>query len=161
MKISIKERFFRRVNKNGPVPKNRPDLGQCWIFEIIRPRPGISGKYSLFSIKGKNFGAHRISYIIAKGEIPFGFVIDHLCKNTRCVNPDHLEAVTQKTNIQRNYIICKKCGHEFELKKDNSGKRRCTNCRKKYYKKWNKSDHRQKYLKEYYNKKHINSPLQK
>jgi len=45
--------------------------------------------------------AHRAAYLYAKGPIPDGFVVDHLCKNTRCVNPAHLEAVTRRTNTLR------------------------------------------------------------
>lgn len=45
--------------------------------------------------------AHRAAYEVAKGPIPDGLQIDHLCKNTRCVNPDHLEAVTQRVNALR------------------------------------------------------------
>lgn len=47
--------------------------------------------------------AHRVSYEAFNGPIPEGMVIDHLCQVTSCVNPDHLEAVTQKTNIQRGF----------------------------------------------------------
>lgn len=40
-------------------------------------------------------------YEIHKGPIPEGLQIDHLCRNTQCCNPDHLEAVTQRVNIMR------------------------------------------------------------
>jgi hypothetical protein len=45
--------------------------------------------------------AHRFAYELVKGAIPTGLQIDHLCKNTWCVNPDHLEAVTAKENVNR------------------------------------------------------------
>jgi hypothetical protein len=45
--------------------------------------------------------AHRWSYEQANGPIPAGLHIDHLCRNTRCVNPEHLEAVTQRENTLR------------------------------------------------------------
>ena len=45
--------------------------------------------------------AHRAAYELAKGPIPDGLKIDHLCRNTRCCNPDHLEAVTDRENILR------------------------------------------------------------
>ena len=50
---------------------------------------------------GRAYKAHRVSYEMAIGEIPDGMVIDHLCAHPRCVNPDHLEAVTPATNTQR------------------------------------------------------------
>lgn len=63
-----------------------------------------SGGYGLMTINNKNIYAHRHFYEKYKGKIPQGLVLDHLCKNTLCVNPNHLEAVTQKVNMQRGDI---------------------------------------------------------
>lgn len=46
-------------------------------------------------------GAHRVAYLFRNKEIPSGFEIDHLCRNKRCVNPEHLEAVSHRDNILR------------------------------------------------------------
>lgn len=70
----------------------------CWIWQ----KYFTSGGYGLDRTRGAPSSlAHRCYYIKYKGSIPDGMVIDHLCKNTLCVNPDHLEAVTQKINIRR------------------------------------------------------------
>lgn len=45
--------------------------------------------------------AHRLIYTMLIGEIPEGMVLDHLCRNRRCVNPHHLEPVTVKENTHR------------------------------------------------------------
>lgn len=58
-------------------------------------------------LDGKRIGAHRRAYIEAKGPIPEGMVIDHLCRNKACVNPDHLEAVPQRENILRGSMSAK------------------------------------------------------
>ena len=49
--------------------------------------------------------AHRVSYKAFKGPIQAGFVIDHLCRNRACVNPEHLEAVSSRTNTLRGAMV--------------------------------------------------------
>lgn len=90
-------RFFSKVDKNGPVPVRRPDLGPCWIW---RPNGSVGG-YGQFRLNGKTMLAHRASYILLKKPIPPKYTIDHLCCVRNCVNPDHLEAVTLAENLRR------------------------------------------------------------
>jgi hypothetical protein len=59
------------------------------------------GGYGRFRLNGRLEVAHRVGYILAGGHIPEGMTLDHLCRNTRCVNPLHLEPVTVAENIQR------------------------------------------------------------
>lgn len=57
--------------------------------------------YCRVMINRCRFLVHRFSYELFVGPIPPGLVIDHLCRNRRCVNPGHLEVVTQRENIRR------------------------------------------------------------
>jgi HNH endonuclease len=59
------------------------------------------GGYGRFKRHGKLEVAHRVAYELAGGTIPADLTLDHLCRNTRCVNPLHLEPVTVAENIRR------------------------------------------------------------
>jgi len=60
---------------------------------------GHIDRYGYGKLGGK--GAHRAVYELAIGPIPEGLTIDHLCRNRRCINPLHMEAVTRKVNTLR------------------------------------------------------------
>lgn len=94
-------RFWAKVDKNGPFPTEAPGLsGACWQWtaSIIH-----TTGYGAFGVEGRKRGAHRVSYELVIGPIPDGLTIDHLCNNRRCVNPSHLEPVTQGENVRRAY----------------------------------------------------------
>lgn len=62
--------------------------------------------YGQIRANGSNTSTHRAAYVLAKGPIPEGLQIDHLCRNRRCCNPDHLEAVTSYENMLRSDGRC-------------------------------------------------------
>lgn len=83
------QRFWRKVERTSA----------CWLWRGST-RPWRSAAYGWFWC-GRGVAAHRFSYETFVGSVPAGFVIDHLCRNTLCVNPAHLEAVTERENILR------------------------------------------------------------
>lgn len=108
----------------------------CWEWSgsVMPKRP-----YGRCTWYGKTVPAHRVSYLLLKGTIPEGLEIDHLCNNPRCVNPDHLEAVTPQVNTRRSNnpsaINARKthCIHGHELAGGNlyltpKGNRKCRTC---------------------------------
>ena len=92
----VRERLLANaiVDPHGPRPVSD---APCWQW-AKNPK----GRYGQFSVgKQKGISAHRASYELFNGPIPAGLTVDHLCRNTRCVNPAHLEAVTQRVNTLR------------------------------------------------------------
>lgn len=73
------------------------DESGCWVWQGHYAGDGYAGK----CINLKTRLMHRLFYRLHKGEIPKGLVVDHLCRNKRCVNPEHLEAKEQKYNARR------------------------------------------------------------
>jgi len=121
-------RFWSKVEKTS----------NCWNWLGAKTKG-----YGIININRKNVLAHRYSYMQAVGEIPEGLQIDHLCRNRSCVNPNHLEIVTNKENCLRGIspnaqnarkTHCKH-GHEFTpentyIRPDN-GQRNCMICKQK------------------------------
>lgn len=73
------------------------DANGCWVWTRKIDRHG----YGHVSVRGVDSLAHRAAYAELVGPIPEGLTIDHLCKQTKCVNPRHLEPVTVRENILR------------------------------------------------------------
>lgn len=76
----------------------RVDLDKCWLWA----RGLSSHGYAKISIGGVKYYVHRLMWEYANNEqIPESLVIDHLCMIKRCINPAHLEVVTNRENILR------------------------------------------------------------
>ena len=70
------------------------------MTNCIESKKGITTNgYSRIRVGDKQIQAHRWTWELINGEIPAGLVIDHICKNKKCVAPDHLRMVTQQQNI--------------------------------------------------------------
>lgn len=114
----------------------------CWSWV----GPKRAGGYGRIKLDGKkDVLAHRWVYELLRGPIPRGLVIDHLCRNRTCVNPQHMEPVTARENTKRGdvgwrrYVV--QCIRGHPLEGDNlfiakSGKRSCRSCRRAAKRKW-------------------------
>lgn len=126
------DRFIEKVLKqpNG-----------CWLWTAANhiANQKVGDRYGRFNLAGRTIYAHRAAFVLFKGEIADGLTVDHLCKNTLCVNPDHLEAVSQRENNLRGKgfyaqharkLVCKR-GHQFDgtkTKADGRQYRHCSQC---------------------------------
>ncbi len=77
--------------------KDRGYETPCWIWQLGL----LDSGYGHLRVNGVRFRAHCYYYRKLKGPIPEGLVLDHLCEVKDCVNPKHLEAVTQAENLRR------------------------------------------------------------
>lgn len=80
------EHVFKRVEITG----------FCWNWDRVS-----GAGYGYVQVEGKMWRVHRLVYTLLVGPIPEGLFLDHLCRNRRCCNPDHLEPVTNQVNNQR------------------------------------------------------------
>ena len=102
----------RPKKQRGPVQKRKPlttrieentvacETTGCWLWTGTT-RQGYGTIKMSRNGKRLNVAAHRASYMAFVGPIPAGLVIDHLCANTLCMDPHHLEAVTPEENGRR------------------------------------------------------------
>ena len=126
----LEVRFWSKV-----VPAGALD---CW-------RWGASlndGGYGQIMIGNRPLRAHRVAWELLRGDIPTGLVIDHLCRNRACVNPWHMEPVTNEVNIERgNFRSTRRppkthcpSGHEYvgdNIRIGTDGYRSCRACERK------------------------------
>jgi hypothetical protein len=129
----MEERFWAAIDKRGP--------NGCWIWMRARTTAGY-GNINLPGKEGRAIYTHRYAYELLVGPIPEGLVIDHLCRNRVCCNPEHLEPVENRENILRGDRVamawrgrlthCKR-GHPFDAENTNitpAGRRECRTCQR-------------------------------
>ena len=119
----------------------------CWLWTGPIDRYGY-GKLTVHRDGNRHhLIAHRVAYQESVEPIPPGLVIDHLCRVRACVNPDHLEPVTNRVNLLRGKTHAAlnaaktHCGegHEFTPENtyvDRSGSRECRACRRRRKQDW-------------------------
>lgn len=98
-----------------------PNTG-CWLWTGAI-YAGTRG-YGRIKMRGRVSSAHRVAWLLYRGPIPDGMVLDHTCRVRACVNPDHLRVVTPKINsiensrgvgaINRAKTQCHR-GHPFDI----------------------------------------------
>lgn len=84
--------------------------GICWEWTAGKSTAGY-GRFATTSLQrgpGRFAQAHRYAWEQLVGPIPDGLFLDHLCRNRACVNPDHLEPVTNRVNLLRGYGVTRR-----------------------------------------------------
>ena len=142
----------QRLGDRGRIPRPLADRirekvavseGGCWVWSGTLDGAGYGRIWTGSRVVGNRTStlAHRASYLAFVGPIAEGMVLDHLCRNRACVNPDHLEPVTQQVNLLRGETLqaanrrkthCPK-GHAYDEANTlhYRGKRYCRACRKR------------------------------
>lgn len=102
---SAAERFWANVDKSA----------DCWLWTGYLKPNGYASFYPGGGRHVSKIYVHRFAYELARGPIPDGLEVDHLCNVRHCVNPAHLEAVSRATNLERRDARTTTCrrGHEY------------------------------------------------
>lgn len=125
MQTTARARIMQRTDRSG----------NCWLWTGALDRHG----YAAIKVDKRRHLAHRLAYELFVGPIPNGLVIDHTCRVRHCVNPDHLEPVTNRENLLRGEGFAAKntakthCPQRHPYDDANTiirrgGRRRCRTC---------------------------------
>jgi len=101
----------------------------CWQWQ----RAITSRGYGSVGYQGRIWSAHRLSYELHKGHVPAGCEVHHKCHNRLCVNPEHLEALSEPEHARANKAIITHCPHGHPYTESNTiinsrGQRSCRTC---------------------------------
>ena len=91
----MKKHLPRFMNFVSPEP-----MSGCWLWTGSDSGTGRGGGYGRFSFSGATIAAHRYAYSVLVGKIRKNMQVDHKCGVRCCVNPDHLQQVTQSKNMK-------------------------------------------------------------
>ncbi|HET7406012.1 MAG TPA: HNH endonuclease signature motif containing protein [Mycobacteriales bacterium] len=137
----VATRLWKRVDRSDP--------GVCWRYQGLARTPN---GYAQIRHGNRMVLAHRLAFELTFGPVPAGLQLDHLCRVRDCVNPAHLEPVTNGENRLRGYIAVGKqrklrpedrtrcpSGHPYD--EDNTvinsrGARVCRVCRREATRRW-------------------------
>jgi len=116
----------------------------CWYWQGHLSRTG----YGEFWVGHERHTAHRWSYLLFVGPLPDELVLDHLCRNRGCVNPKHVEPVTNGENVLRgeghSALNARKThcvrNHPLPDERDGSGRRICRECKSEESRRWNEKN---------------------
>ncbi len=99
------DRFWSKVDKNGPLPdQSKPyyaGIGKCWIWTACTfAKKDGSNAYGSFTLNGRTYYAHRLSFFMENGHFPKKGQACHRCDVEKCVNPDHIFDGTLQDNLR-------------------------------------------------------------
>lgn len=123
--MGLANRFWPKVDRRSPE--------ECWPWVGTLNAAGYGHLWGGRDDPREWLKAHRVAYELLVGPIPAGLVLDHLCRNRRCVNPDHLEPVNLVENVMRGVGVGPTnaakttCHRGHELTRNKAG-RYCRTC---------------------------------